>query len=43
MGSELAPGMETDIAIRKHEIPSESWPSAVERQLKREGYAGCGR
>ena len=35
MGSELAPGMETDIAIRKHEIPA-SWPETVERQLKKE-------
>ncbi len=35
MGSELAPGMETDIAIRKHEIPA-TWPEAVERQLERE-------
>lgn len=32
MGSELAPGMETDIAIRKHEIPAE-WPEDVEQQI----------
>jgi len=35
MGSELAPGMETDIAIRKHEIPFE-WPEEVEKQLERD-------
>ncbi len=35
LGSELAPGMETEIAIRKHEIPLD-WPGAVEEQLKRE-------
>ncbi|MGI9319377.1 MAG: ribonuclease R family protein, partial [bacterium] len=34
MGSELAPGMETEIAIRKHEIPN-VWPDEVERQLTR--------
>jgi ribonuclease R len=32
MGSELAPGMETEIAIRKHEIPNE-WPDEVAQQL----------
>ena len=36
LGSELAPGMETEIAIRKHEIPSE-WPEEVEQQLLRQG------
>ena len=36
MGSELAPGMETEIAIRKHEIPNE-WPDEVEQQLARQG------
>jgi ribonuclease R len=35
MGSELAPGMETEIAIRKHEIPVQ-WPSEVEQQLERQ-------
>ncbi len=35
MGSELAPGMETDIAIRKHEIP-DLWPQAVEDQISRQ-------
>ena len=35
MGSELAPGMETDIAIRKHEIPYE-WPQDVEKQLEKQ-------
>lgn len=35
MGSELAPGMETDIAIRKHEIPAQ-WPDEVNAQLERE-------
>ncbi len=36
MGNELAPGMETDIAIRKHEIPCE-WPEEVEHQLEKDG------
>lgn len=35
LGSELAPGMETEIAIRKHEIPVD-WPEAVEAQLEQE-------
>jgi ribonuclease R len=35
LGNELAPGMETEIAIRKHEIPA-SWPEAVESQLEKE-------
>ncbi len=35
LGSELAPGMETEIAIRKHEIPVD-WPGAVEVQLGKE-------
>ncbi len=34
MGSELAPGMETDIAIRKHEIPNQ-WPREVDTQLEK--------
>jgi len=33
MGNELAPGMEIDIAIRKHEIPCE-WPAEVDQQLE---------
>ena len=35
LGSELAPGMETEIAIRKHEIPVD-WPGAVEEQLEKD-------
>ena len=32
LGDHLAPGMETDIAIRTHEIPT-AWPEAVERAI----------
>ncbi len=32
VGRDLAPGMETDIALRKHEIPH-SWPQEVKQQL----------
>ncbi len=32
VGRDLAPGMETEIALRKHEIPH-SWPRAVDEQL----------
>ena len=35
-GPEQAPGLETEIAIRKHEIPVE-WPEEVETQLERHG------
>lgn len=35
MGNELAPGMEIDIAIRKHEIPCE-WPAVVDQQLDKD-------
>lgn len=35
MGNELAPGMEIDIAIRKHEIPWE-WPAEVDQQLDKD-------
>jgi len=33
LGDYLAPGMEIQIAIRKHQLPHE-WPDAVERQIK---------
>lgn len=33
LGEYLAPGMEIEIAIRKHQLPHE-WPDAVERQIK---------
>jgi len=33
LGEHMAPGMEIDIAIRKHELPY-LWPSAVESQIK---------
>ena len=33
LGDYLAPGMEIEIAIRKHQLPHE-WPDAVERQIK---------
>ncbi|MEN8214350.1 MAG: ribonuclease R [Pseudomonadota bacterium] len=32
LGEHMAPGMETDIAIRSHEIPVE-WPDQVEQQI----------
>ncbi len=32
VGRELAPGMETEIALRKHEIPH-SWPKEVDKQI----------
>jgi len=34
LGDYLAPGMEIEIAIRKHQLPHQ-WPEAVERQVKR--------
>ncbi|WNJ96347.1 ribonuclease R [Vibrio ruber] len=33
LGENMAPGMETQIAIRTHQIPHE-WPEAVEQQVK---------
>ena len=33
LGDYLSPGMEIEIAIRKHQLPHE-WPDAVERQIK---------
>ncbi|SIO93563.1 ribonuclease R [Vibrio spartinae] len=33
LGESMAPGMETQIAIRTHQIPHE-WPEAVEQQVK---------
>lgn len=33
LGDYLSPGMEIEIAIRKHQLPHE-WPEAVERQIK---------
>ena len=33
LGDFMAPGMEIEIAIRKHQLPHE-WPDAVERQVK---------
>ena len=33
LGDYLSPGMEIEIAIRKHQLPHE-WPAAVERQIK---------
>lgn len=36
LGDHLAPGMEIEIAIRKHQLPNQ-WPEAVERQA--EGFA----
>ncbi len=33
IGDYLSPGMEIEIAIRKHQLPHE-WPEAVERQIK---------
>ena len=33
LGDYLAPGMEIEIAIRKHQLPHQ-WPDAVERQIK---------
>lgn len=32
LGEHMAPGMETDVAIRSHEIPLE-WPSEVEKEI----------
>ena len=37
IGAHLAPGMETDVAIRSHEIPVD-WPDEVLRQI--EGFTG---
>ena len=34
IGDHLAPGMETDVAIRTHEIPVD-WPEGVEREIAR--------
>ena len=34
LGDYLAPGMEIEIAIRKHQLPHE-WPENVERQIKK--------
>ncbi|ASP38377.1 ribonuclease R [Bacterioplanes sanyensis] len=34
LGDHLAPGMEIDVAIRSHNIPSE-WPDAVQHETKR--------
>lgn len=34
LGDYLAPGMEIEIAIRKHQLPHE-WPETVERQIER--------
>jgi ribonuclease R len=36
LGENMAPGMETQIAIRTHQIPHE-WPQAVEEQIKQFG------
>ncbi len=36
LGQDLAPGMETEIALRKHDIPHR-WPVEVEQQLKSMG------
>lgn len=36
LGESMAPGMETQIAIRTHQIP-ETWPQAVEEQIKQFG------
>jgi ribonuclease R len=33
LGDHLSPGMEIEIAIRKHQLPHE-WPAAVERQIE---------
>ncbi len=38
IGQQLTPGMETAIAIRKHDIPH-NWPDAVPAQLKKMGKA----
>ena len=36
LGENMAPGMETQIAIRTHQIP-DTWPQAVEEQIKKFG------
>lgn len=36
LGEHMAPGMETEIAIRKHELPHH-WPQAVDKHLKKMG------
>ncbi|MGX9418068.1 ribonuclease R [Vibrio sp. RC27] len=36
LGENMAPGMETQIAIRTHQIP-ETWPQAVEEQIQKFG------
>lgn len=36
LGENMAPGMETQIAIRTHQIPQE-WPEAVDKQIENLG------
>ncbi|MBO0216616.1 RNB domain-containing ribonuclease, partial [Vibrio sp. Vb2880] len=36
LGENMAPGMETQIAIRTHQIPHE-WPEAVDKQIENLG------